>query len=151
MTKGKGLSFYYYVHLGCGGVIPKPENYDRTKRVLLDPEYMEQWKRESLIRLEAKDRRQNKQSVDNKLSKRQKKSKQTKDELVQYLVKIDKFDPDTGIVDKRFLDEAIMSVTECIDPRTIAKRLEVLIIDGQIEEAVRDSKYKIVLNDEETE
>jgi hypothetical protein len=117
----------------------------------LDPEYMEQWKRESLLRLEAKDRRQNKQSVDNKLSKRQKKSKQTKDELVQYLVKIDKFDPDTGIVDKRFLDEAIMSVTECIDPRTIAKRLEVLIIDGQIEEAVRDSKYKIVLNDEETE
>ena len=67
------------------------------------------------------------------------------------MVKIDKFDPDTGIVDKRFLDEAIMSVTECIDPRTIAKRLEVLIIDGQIEEAVRDSKYKIVLNDEETE
>ena len=127
------------------------ENYDRAKRVLLDPEYMEQWKRESLIRLEAKDRRQNKQSVDNKLSKRQKKSKQTKDELVQYLVKIDKFDPDTGIVDKRFLDEAIMSVTECIDPRTIAKRLGVLIIDGQIEEVVRDSKYKIVLNDEETE
>jgi|SRR5215216_4621425 len=127
------------------------ENYDRAKRVLLDPEYMEQWKRESLIRLEAKDRRQNKQSVDNKLSKRQKKSKQTKDELVQYLVKIDKFDPDTGIVDKRFLDEAIMSVTECIDPRTIAKRLGVLIIDGQIEEVVRDSKYKIVLNDEKTE
>ena len=88
----------------------------------LDPEYMEQWKRESLLRLEAKDRRQNKQSVDNKLSKRQKKSKETKDKLVQYLVKIDKFDPDTGIVDKRFLDEAIMSVTECIDPRTIAKR-----------------------------
>ena len=107
-----------------------PENIANARCVMSDPEYRDQWIRESYMRLEAKENRQTKQKLDSTLEARLNKSREIKNLLIQYLNKIDRWNPDTCIVDKRFLFEGLREILNCKDSqdRAVKGWLNTLIV-----------------------
>ena len=106
-----------------GGFKFEQRHYDLADRLRSDPEYREQWHKETIAKLTAKARRRDNLNWQNKLKKRDEEIRPEIREIKQHLVTVDNI-IDLDRIDREKLYNAFVVVTNKTDPRTFEKRLK---------------------------